>query len=205
MASQTLSSEAASPGAERESSVEAARPKRQKIAQAFCGVCAKKRKNKRVDCIYRENPAVDGSSSLAPPTGDPEALHARGDIQTFSNLSIPNAAVVVGNGTDIASNGQAVSSSHDVDLSGDNFFNANSAHKIPSGADSMTGAIRSEGRASFGSSSASSFIKQIKVAVDRKVGRPLRPPLLCTSSLRTPAFHNPLQPTKSSLDYTLPP
>jgi len=167
---------------------------------AVCGVCAKK-KDKIAGCRYSEEKRQEAWRT-ANPSSVPGSQYRSRELSVSPHpasllLQFNRQAVCVSEtGKHISTppdyeNGHAsgqgyhqpttFKSPRNLDIQeavvrGSSGGNPGFHEPLSTGGDSMTGAVGSDGQAFFGSSSASSFMKQIKAAVDYKVLYPNRPP-----------------------------
>ncbi|EXL90002.1 hypothetical protein FOIG_16720 [Fusarium odoratissimum NRRL 54006] len=122
------------------------------MALLVCGVCLK-RKDRGLSCSYSvpSPPRSDGRPRLST-ASEQQAGHEDLDRSPIERIRIPIAPAQLELNVDLAKGTSRPPL----------------ATQVPLAVDSMTGATGSDNHVSFGSSSASSFMMQIKAAIDRE-------------------------------------
>jgi hypothetical protein len=200
-----------------------------------CGVCLR-RKDKGVGCKYSSNdrepspgaPGWDPSASRFQPSKSPSThsqqtspqfRHANGQLSLLHPIDTGEsqsygASQNLGNPLGGGATGEENSRTlHDSGSARRSIVNTGSGERedTSKGIDSMTGVIgeQSHGHGFFGSSSAGSFMTQIKSAIDAKVGLASRRPSI-SGTAKAPLFTTspatrPGGARNASIEYVLPP
>lgn len=187
-----------------------------------CGVCAKKGKGlcqysqpKNVDVDAATTPALSLINPLAPGGhGDWRSVNRASSEKTYFQQSanatssvFSNLSAVLSGSPDVRAHGRPPQNDSNVSIVTQESTPKPQEHGQVGGADSMTGSTESRGaQGFFGSSSASSFMQQVKTAIDARllVSSPSYPRADVEEQVPVPSNNEHAPSPAASLEYDLP-